>query len=297
MLIYIIGLGVFVAVLFKWWGVKPFVLVRAGTVVLLERNQQFYKELRPGLHPILPFYDCARRVAWQHRTTVRGRDVMARYESDAIEMTEQLFELPFAEFYTKDEAPVGLQVTVSFVIVDARAAVYSVPDLHRLMETELTSRLCAVIERLTRAQLAKPLIEKHMKSENGAKVWEQYGVQITTCRVLDLELPQPNTDTRGEPTPQADEEEHDACRLRRRRVEQEQEMAHLRSYVELIRGSGLPPEFFIQYMEKQALHKLVARHDHQGDNRLTTIYVPHGLNALPSPHHTDGAGTSATTAI
>lgn len=333
MLAYILGWGIFVIVLLKL--TKPYVLVRAGTVVLLERGQQFFRELKPGLHPIVPFYDRARRVYWQHRTTQRGRDVIVKYESDEVETTEQLFELPFGDFYTKDTVePVGLQMTVSFQVVDAQAAVYSVPDLHRHMENELTSRLREVVARLTCEELAtKQVVEKGMKSENGQKVWEPYGIVVVSCRVVALELPQKlvdaNTDTacktrqcrtdiasmallqereaaqlehdiklvgkRGElqvaeiKATQHAEEAHDEYRVRRRRAEQEQQMTHLKAYVELVRSSGLPPEFFIQLMEKEALQKLATRGAAEasagGAGGLTTIYVPHsmGLNALPPP--------------
>jgi len=336
MLPYIVASVILLVFAYKVLGFKFFIIVRAGTVVILDRGQQFFKELKPGFHWIVPYYDCPRRVHWQHNTTQRGHDRIVKYESDEILTTETPFELPYTDFYTEDNFTVGVQMHFTYQIDDAQAAV-SVPNLHQHMETELTSRLAEVMRRTKCAALDKVLIENKMKSENGAKAWQDYGLHIIRCRVFDLVQPQQMTSTntdavikntqyqtdiesmalankhadaqldhdlklvgkRSELTvaeikaTQCAEAAHDEYRLRRRKTELQLELDHLADYVKIVKASGLTPDFFIQLMDKEALHKLADNSGGdgggvQGDNntgggggagcsRVTTIYVPSTL--------------------
>lgn len=329
MLPWILGVSFVLAVMWKALGFRFAVLVRAGTVVMLDRGQQFYRELKPGLHWIVPYYDTPHRVHWKHLTTERGQDKYVRYESDEIETTEQMFVLPFTECYTQDNALIGIQMRVTYTVVDAQTAVYTMPDLHQAMETELLSRLHDCVKRVACSVLDKVAIERAMKSDNGHKAWQPYGIQIGQCRVLDIVLPQrqvdASTDTvvktaryeadiasmelankhaetqlqrdivlvskRAELTvaeikaAQSAEVAHDEYRVKRRRSELDLELEHLGRYVQLVKASGLPPDFFIQYMDKQALQRLAAAGgggSEDGPSTITTIYVPSTLGSLPA---------------
>lgn len=338
MLPYIVAIVILTVFSWKVLGCKFFIIVRAGTVVLLDRGQQFFKELKPGFHWVVPYYDCPHRVHWQHNTTVRGQDRIVKYESDEILTTETPFELPYADFYTEDNFTVGVQMHFTYQIDDAQLAVYTAPNLHQHMETELTSRLAEVMRRTKCAALDKVLIESKMKSENGVKVWQEYGLHIIRCRVFDLVQPQQMTSTSTDAVikntmytadiesmelankhavaqldhdlklvdkrsaltvaeikaTQCAEAEHDEYRLKRRKKELQLELDHLGNYIQLVKASGLPPTFFIQLMDKEALRNLAAcgsgdnssgdgSAGGSGGNRVTTIYVPSTLGAALLP--------------
>jgi regulator of protease activity HflC (stomatin/prohibitin superfamily) len=186
MLAYIIGWG-FVIVMLLWW-LKPWVLVPHGTVVMLDWGQTYFKTLQPGLHVIMPFLQSPRKVHWTHDVTIHGRWQKVTYASEEIKTTECFFELPFLDVYTKNNVGIGVQMTVSYTIIDPKHVVYEVQNLFGKMQTELESTLRDIMLNVSFEAFNKNKIEKAMMDRNGRDVWGLYGIRIDSCRMVDYKL-------------------------------------------------------------------------------------------------------------
>jgi regulator of protease activity HflC (stomatin/prohibitin superfamily) len=315
-------------------GLKPYIIVDQGTVVVLQRWQKFFKVLEPGFHPLVPYLDYPLTVVWQYSEQSRsGKVTMKTHRSEVISTKECIFHLPYAEYYSKDGVVIGMGMTVNYIIKDAQKAVYKSDDLYQTMEQDLGEILQRVILALRCEEIEGAVIGKHMKSANGRDVWEEHGIKIGACRPVNLRLPpridDANTSTieqanqhksdiamadvafssemkQLELTAKLQEKEHDVrvgelrreLKLQEQRDELKQQkhankLKRLSAYLSVIKGSGLPPEFFVQYADKKALKRIVSRGP---DSPVSTIYVPNSLNAIPSTGHTGGGDTDYSSA-
>lgn len=171
-------------------GLKPYIIVDQGTVVVLQRWQKFFKILEPGFHPLVPFLDYPLTIVWQYSEESRsGKVSLKTHRSEVISTKECIFHLPYAEYYSKDGVVIGTGMTVNYMIKDAQKAVYKSDDLYQTMEQELGESLQRVIQSLRCEEIEGAVIGKHMKSANGRDVWEEQGIKISACRPVNLRLP------------------------------------------------------------------------------------------------------------
>ena len=314
MLAEILGWSFVVIFLLKVF--KPFIIVKHGTVVMLDRFQSFYKLLKPGFHFVVPYLDVPHLVHWEHNVMVKGQWDTEVYESECIKTTECIFDLPSLDLYTADNVVVGVLFSVNYTITDAKKAVYDVSDLHKTMQRELETKLVKVVGGIKCDDLDGIKIEQGMKSSNGKDEWLEMGVKIGRCRTLEMKLPrrldnaceasiEKETECKSDIASMAMTYERTVLRIENdikvarkyaelRQVEADGEaelyekqckldrkrrdaklayrVEELRAYSDLVKASGVPPEFFIQCMDKRALLKLASAEG--GATTTTRLFVP-----------------------
>jgi regulator of protease activity HflC (stomatin/prohibitin superfamily) len=253
-----------------------------------------------------------------------GKVVTKTYKSDCINTKECTIYLPYTEYYTNDDVIIGTAMAVNYTIRDAKKAVYETSDLYQTLQNDLAEQLQDVMTRMKCGEVDGVAIGKAMKSANGKDVWERYGVKIGKCRATDLRMPpsidEANTNTIEQArqhhsdiamadvayasemkqldlTSKLQDKEHEIrmnelnreLKLQDKRDELRSQrhtskMKRYQAFANVVKGSGLPPEFFINWLDKKALKQLVKRGD-QGGN-LSTIYVPTSMGGVPDNHQT-----------
>ncbi len=114
---------------FVWWivgvafvilvAIRYIIIVRQSTAVIVERLGKFNRELRPGLHFLIPILDSVRAV---------------------VDLREQAWDYPPQPVITKDNVPTGIDIVLYYYISDPVKSVYEVRSLNEaILKLTMTS--------------------------------------------------------------------------------------------------------------------------------------------------------------
>src|SRR5450756_1729172 len=112
-----------------WWGVgivivlifalRYIIIVRQSTAVIVERLGKFSRELKPGLHFLIPILDSVRAV---------------------VDLREQAWDYPPQAVITKDNVPTSIDIVLYYYLTDPVKSVYEVRNLNEaILKLTMTS--------------------------------------------------------------------------------------------------------------------------------------------------------------
>lgn len=114
---------------FFWWilgvavvvvlALRYIIIVRQSTAVIVERLGKFSRELKPGLHFLVPVMDSVRAV---------------------VDLREQAWDYPPQAVITKDNVPTSIDIVLYYYITDPVKSVYEVRNLNEaILKLTMTS--------------------------------------------------------------------------------------------------------------------------------------------------------------
>lgn len=165
-----------------------FVVIGDGYVAFVERLGTFSRQLRPGLHLLLPLIERLRRVNWcYYEETERGGARLTRFTDFRIPVRERIFDPPETGAVTKDRVQVFLNVAVHYRIVDPRKAVYDIEDLYFSMETLIETAIRSTISHITldEALEGAETIQERVLAEL-KNIEDEWGLRVGRIRVQNL---------------------------------------------------------------------------------------------------------------
>jgi len=112
-----------------WWllgiavvlilALRYIIIVRQSTAVIVERLGKFSRELKPGLHFLIPILDSVRAV---------------------VDLREQAWDYPPQAVITKDNVPTSIDIVLYYYITDPVKSVYEVRNLNEaILKLTMTS--------------------------------------------------------------------------------------------------------------------------------------------------------------
>jgi regulator of protease activity HflC (stomatin/prohibitin superfamily) len=108
--------GIVVVVLFA---LRYILIVRQSTAVIVERLGKFSRELKPGLHFLIPILDSVRAV---------------------VDLREQAWDYPPQAVITKDNVPTSIDIVLYYYLTDPVKSVYEVRNLNEaILKLTMTS--------------------------------------------------------------------------------------------------------------------------------------------------------------
>jgi regulator of protease activity HflC (stomatin/prohibitin superfamily) len=108
--------GIAVVVLFA---LRYILIVRQSTAVIVERLGKFSRELKPGLHFLIPILDSVRAV---------------------VDLREQAWDYPPQAVITKDNVPTSIDIVLYYYLTDPVKSVYEVRNLNEaILKLTMTS--------------------------------------------------------------------------------------------------------------------------------------------------------------
>jgi regulator of protease activity HflC (stomatin/prohibitin superfamily) len=109
-------IGIAVVVLFA---LRYILIVRQSTAVIVERLGKFNRELKPGLHFLIPILDSVRAV---------------------VDLREQAWDYPPQAVITKDNVPTSIDIVLYYYLTDPVKSVYEVRNLNEaILKLTMTS--------------------------------------------------------------------------------------------------------------------------------------------------------------
>lgn len=109
-------LGIAVVVVFA---LRYILIVRQSTAVIVERLGKFSRELKPGLHFLIPILDSVRAV---------------------VDLREQAWDYPPQAVITKDNVPTSIDIVLYYYLTDPVKSVYEVRNLNEaILKLTMTS--------------------------------------------------------------------------------------------------------------------------------------------------------------
>lgn len=109
-------IGIAVVVLFA---LRYILIVRQSTAVIVERLGKFSRELKPGLHFLIPILDSVRAV---------------------VDLREQAWDYPPQAVITKDNVPTSIDIVLYYYLTDPVKSVYEVRNLNEaILKLTMTS--------------------------------------------------------------------------------------------------------------------------------------------------------------
>ncbi|HWQ21520.1 MAG TPA: SPFH domain-containing protein [Clostridia bacterium] len=108
--------GIVVVVVFA---LRYILIVRQSTAVIVERLGKFSRELKPGLHFLIPILDSVRAV---------------------VDLREQAWDYPPQAVITKDNVPTSIDIVLYYYLTDPVKSVYEVRNLNEaILKLTMTS--------------------------------------------------------------------------------------------------------------------------------------------------------------
>jgi len=108
--------GIAVVLLFA---LRYILIVRQSTAVIVERLGKFSRELKPGLHFLIPILDSVRAV---------------------VDLREQAWDYPPQAVITKDNVPTSIDIVLYYYLTDPVKSVYEVRNLNEaILKLTMTS--------------------------------------------------------------------------------------------------------------------------------------------------------------
>lgn len=127
------------------------VIVKQGTVALVERFGRYVRTLEAGLHFLTPLIEETRRVRWTcalenpyDKASTRAFKLI--HDQRRVDVCEQQLDLVPFKMLTVDRLEVSVNCVIYFRVIDAMKAVYSIDNLYgaiaSLVETALRAAVC-----------------------------------------------------------------------------------------------------------------------------------------------------------
>jgi regulator of protease activity HflC (stomatin/prohibitin superfamily) len=170
-----------------------FYTVPQGHVAIVERFGKYVRTLQPGLNWINPFTDTIKNLGEWTKTDPKG-NTASKYDR-LIETTEQLWNIPEIECFTKDHVNVAATSTIHFRIAEtsdyraAKRAVYAVDvfpnSLKDLIQKALRSQISNVDFSNINPYCQK--ISQNIMKMIAAKV-HRWGVKLLSVEVGELKF-------------------------------------------------------------------------------------------------------------
>lgn len=111
---WLVGIAVVVA-----FALRYILIVRQSTAVIVERLGKFNRELKPGLHFLIPILDSVRAV---------------------VDLREQAWDYPPQAVITKDNVPTSIDIVLYYYLTDPVKSVYEVRNLNEaILKLTMTS--------------------------------------------------------------------------------------------------------------------------------------------------------------
>jgi len=108
--------GIVVVLIFA---LRYIIIVRQSTAVIVERLGKFSRELKPGLHFLIPILDSVRAV---------------------VDLREQAWDYPPQAVITKDNVPTSIDIVLYYYLTDPVKSVYEVRNLNEaILKLTMTS--------------------------------------------------------------------------------------------------------------------------------------------------------------
>lgn len=108
--------GIAVVLIFA---LRYIIIVRQSTAVIVERLGKFSRELKPGLHFLIPILDSVRAV---------------------VDLREQAWDYPPQAVITKDNVPTSIDIVLYYYLTDPVKSVYEVRNLNEaILKLTMTS--------------------------------------------------------------------------------------------------------------------------------------------------------------
>lgn len=106
-------------VVFFIFALRYIIIVRQSTAVIIERLGKFSRELKPGLHFLIPILDSVRAV---------------------VDLREQAWDYPPQAVITKDNVPTSIDIVLYYYLTDPVKSVYEVRNLNEaILKLTMTS--------------------------------------------------------------------------------------------------------------------------------------------------------------
>lgn len=158
--------GIVVVLVFA---LRYIVIVRQSTVVLIERLGKFNRELKPGLHFLIPILDSVRAV---------------------IDLREQVWDYPPQSVITKDNVPTSINIVLYYYITDPVKSVYEIRNIN---EAILKLTVTSIRNISGSLNLDELLVSRESVNNELTKMvdvaTDPWGVKITRAEVKDITPP------------------------------------------------------------------------------------------------------------
>ncbi len=189
----VLGLLLFVvaplSLLVMWLvpALRPFLVVRKGEAVVLERAGRFARELRKGWHWLVPLLHRPRVVHWQRpacedwatqANEEEEEEAVERLDGYRIPTNECSYDLPAVHCATQDGHTLPLQLLVHYRIANAYDAVYHTSDLYKAMADKLEQTLLEVALQLRRDDVVAQLPQKMRGLLQNDADWKRWGLAL-----------------------------------------------------------------------------------------------------------------------
>lgn len=286
----IIGIGI--------WLLRRIVSVSEGETMVIERWGRVHRALSPGYDFIIPFAESAHTFQW-----IREEDT----NKSRLQTTLTPYDMKDIVCRSKDGVTIRIHMVIKYKIVDAKKVAQNVRNLYETIYTHMEDVVTKIMRETNSIDASEGIIEKESKSGNGKDVWEKYGIEVKECRVKPLVIGGSSSggkngkkwrnnesDDSGEeeiskkslPLERDQKKRHDIetqelkhriklkeekCRAKcmRKDIEYAREKSQLKEYLEIVRSSGYPPEFFIRYDNNRAISEIMV------NPNTTKVFMPH----------------------
>src|SRR5659263_25095 len=158
--------GIVVVLIFA---LRYIIIVRQSTAVIVERLGKFSRELKPGLHFLIPILD-----------SVRAK----------LDLREQVLDYPPQSVITKDNVSTSINIVLYFYITDSVKSVY---EIRNLTEAILKLTMTSIRNISGSLNLDELLVSRESVNNELTKMvdiaTDPWGVKITRAEVKDITPP------------------------------------------------------------------------------------------------------------
>lgn len=166
-------------------------LVRQAEAIIIERLGRYDRTLGPGLHIVVPFFECPRGAFWSHLIAY-GDDGYQRLTQHVtrIDLRESVYDFPKQNVITKDNVTMEISALLYYQITDPKAAIYEVSNLPEAIEklTQTTLRNVIGAMDLDQTLVSRDYINEKLRHilDDASDKW---GVKVNRVELQEVNPP------------------------------------------------------------------------------------------------------------